>query len=316
LGRAMLFAVTLLTGRLAKFGVQTQLTWPKLVEMLGDSTPSVLDSKSFFARTKREQGELKDGPAWVPAHFDGGREDKTTGPLSCVVLDFDSIPRADESELWHTFEGYAGIIHTTASHTDAKPKVRVVLPLARPVAAKEWGATWSAVTKHFGLRGRIEADSKARNPSRLYYLPTHLSDVSPWAIHRDGAFLDALALPRPAPRAAAKAPTLKWEGDFARVARAYVQRLGPAVEGNGGDSLTYRVACLLFRDFGLSWTEGMDIFREWNNDCVPPWSDAELEAKATHALRYGTGEIGSKRTTGKNGKWDAAAVRAFVGSAQ
>lgn len=312
----MTWAVTLLTGRLAKFGVQSALTWQQLVAMLGDSTPSAIASADYFALPKRRQGELKDGPAWVPAHFSGGREDKSTGPLSCAVLDFDTLPRADESELWHTFEGYAGIIHTTASHTDARPKVRVVLPLARPVPAKEWGSTWSAITRHFGLKGRIEADSKARNPSRLYYLPTHLADVEPWAIHRDGAFFDALGLPKMAPRAPAKAPSLKWEGDFAKVARAYVQKLGPAVEGNGGDSLTYRVACLLFRDFGLSWEEGMGIFREWNNDCVPPWTEAELEAKAKHAVRYGTAEIGCKRVTGRNGKWDAAAVRAFVGSGQ
>jgi len=312
----MKWAVTMLTGRLAKSGTEGNLEWHQLVGMLGNSTCSAFKSKDYFALSKREQGEVKDGPAWVPAHFTGTREDKNTGPISCAVLDFDSLPRFSETELWDVFRGNAGIIHTTASHTEEKPKARVVLPLARPVPAKEWGRTWAAIVRHFGLKGRFEADSKARNPSRLYYLPTHLEDVLPWSVYRDGAFFDAMALPKAAPRAPAKAPALKWEGDFASVARRYVQKLGPAVEGNGGDSLTFRVACLLFRDFGLNWGEAMDIFREWNNDCVPPWSDAELEAKAQHALRYGTSEIGCKRTTGKGGRWDADAVRAYLGSAR
>jgi hypothetical protein len=53
-------------------------------------------------------------------------------------------------------------------------------------------------------------------------------------------------------------------------------------------------ACRAIRDFGLSESEAFEVLREWNQRCVPPWSDRDLLAKLHGALRYGNGAIGSK----------------------
>jgi len=60
-----------------------------------------------------------------------------------------------------------------------------------------------------------------------------------------------------------------------------------AVEGEGGDAATFRVACRL-KDFGLSQNSALRLAGlHWNDRCEPPWALDELAAKVAHAYRYG-----------------------------
>jgi hypothetical protein len=66
-------------------------------------------------------------------------------------------------------------------------------------------------------------------------------------------------------------------------ARAYLAKLAPAIEGQGGDKQTFTVACHLVIDFGLSPAESLPLMREYNERCQPPWSEAELLRKLREA---------------------------------
>ena len=70
-------------------------------------------------------------------------------------------------------------------------------------------------------------------------------------------------------------------------ARAFLQRVGPAVSGQCGDLLTFRVCCRLVRGFDLSDDEAVRVLSEWNARCEPPWSEHELRQKIANARRYG-----------------------------
>lgn len=66
-----------------------------------------------------------------------------------------------------------------------------------------------------------------------------------------------------------------------------------AVEGQGGDTTTYKVAAQC-KDYGV--TEGvafglMDTY--WNFRCSPPWGDSELQDKIHHAYKYGLEPVGA-----------------------
>lgn len=61
-------------------------------------------------------------------------------------------------------------------------------------------------------------------------------------------------------------------------------RLGPAVQGQGGDHRTFIAACV-GEDFGLSPQEFRPFFEQWNQGCEPPWSPRDLEKKLDSALR-------------------------------
>jgi len=77
-----------------------------------------------------------------------------------------------------------------------------------------------------------------------------------------------------------------------RRGRAYIATMGPAIEGQGGNDHTYRVACIL-RDFGLDESDMLAILADWNAGNAPPWPLEELERFCRNAARYATGAPGN-----------------------
>jgi hypothetical protein len=68
-------------------------------------------------------------------------------------------------------------------------------------------------------------------------------------------------------------------------ARRYLAKLPRAVSGEGGHASTFRAACLLAIGFGLDRDESLQLLREWNARCQPPWSEKELEHKVDDAMK-------------------------------
>ena len=65
-------------------------------------------------------------------------------------------------------------------------------------------------------------------------------------------------------------------GEAASQARVYIAAMPPAIEGQGGDLLTFTVACYLIRDFGLTIEEALPLLLEYNERCQPPWTQKDL----------------------------------------
>jgi hypothetical protein len=77
-------------------------------------------------------------------------------------------------------------------------------------------------------------------------------------------------------------------------AAAYIAKMGPAIQGQGGDKRTFRVACALRRDFALSEPEALNLLHHWNATCVPPWSERDLVNKLRSAAKNGSHALGAK----------------------
>jgi len=82
--------------------------------------------------------------------------------------------------------------------------------------------------------------------------------------------------------------------DVIRRAKAYLKAIPPAVSDEGGNSHTYRVCCVLLRDFALTPDEAMACLIDWNLTCAPPWSSDELKEILKHAETYAKGSTGAK----------------------
>lgn len=288
--------------------------WGGIEAMLSTSRGIGLTAAEYGKLNKAAQGAMKDGPAWIPGELVGERCDQNMRSICALVFDFDELHRRDVERLWEALWGYRGFAHTSASHTDEAPKWRVMLPLVESVAANKWTERWLGACAWLGLKGRLKPDQVAKNPSRLFYLPTNLSDVAPLWHRLEGKPFDMGAVPgRPAPppRRALPIATAWWSDDLPRQARNYLKKMGPAVEGASGDNKTYQAACVVVRDFALPESQAFELLREWNASCEPPWSDEELLAKIRHALRYGTSPMGTKRNAFHHGGIDRAAVEAF-----
>jgi hypothetical protein len=71
-------------------------------------------------------------------------------------------------------------------------------------------------------------------------------------------------------------------------ARRYLERVPPAISGQGGHVRTLLAAEHVVRGFQLDDETALDLLRECNARCVPPWSDGELWHKIHEARERGT----------------------------
>lgn len=68
-------------------------------------------------------------------------------------------------------------------------------------------------------------------------------------------------------------------------ARRYLAATPPAIEGQYGDAMTFRICCRLVGEFALGDVDAAHVLREWNSRCRPPWSDNQLSLKIRSARR-------------------------------
>lgn len=67
----------------------------------------------------------------------------------------------------------------------------------------------------------------------------------------------------------------------------YLATAPTALQGQGGDATTYKVAAKL-KDLGCSQEQTFELLSEhWNPLCEPSWDEDELAEKVSHAYRYG-----------------------------
>lgn len=76
-------------------------------------------------------------------------------------------------------------------------------------------------------------------------------------------------------------------------ARRYIAAIPPAVAGQHGDDMTFRVCCRLVRGFDLDDEMALAALMDWNVRRQPPWSEEQLRSKLAAARRYGREPIGA-----------------------
>lgn len=78
---------------------------------------------------------------------------------------------------------------------------------------------------------------------------------------------------------ASNVPSILSVSDRVKRAAAYISRMGPAIEGKGGDLHTFKVLATVLHDFDLEIDDAYPLITEWNQACQPPWEEKDLMAK-------------------------------------
>lgn len=68
-------------------------------------------------------------------------------------------------------------------------------------------------------------------------------------------------------------------------ARKYIAKMPAAVSGSGGHDRTFAVACALCIGFSLGPDDALELLREYNERCEPPWDEFDLEHKIASAMQ-------------------------------
>ena len=65
----------------------------------------------------------------------------------------------------------------------------------------------------------------------------------------------------------------------------YIDKIPPAVSGNGGHRQTFKVCMILLEGFNLSTSEAREYLEYYNRQCSPPWNSRELDHKINSAAK-------------------------------
>ena len=170
----------------------------RVADFLGEDRYMVSKNRSIEERKKKdgtirktELGKL-DIKLWAPVQWNatvGSRSEDKVRSIHALVLDLDGI--RDSESILTRLEGFTYNAHSTFSNGSPLKKghcFRVVLPLSRPVALKEWPHFWRAAIRELCP----ECDPAAKDPARFWYVPSCRDDRTGarWNRRNDGACVD------------------------------------------------------------------------------------------------------------------------------
>ena len=184
--------VTIATGssRRSTSWKNKEILWSDLVEKLGQVTRTQETAAEYSRMSKDERDNAKDVGGFVGGTLKGGRRkiDAVT-QRRLLTLDMDSIAAGEDP--WPTVEMIlccAAVLYSTHSHTTKAPRLRLVIPLSRPVSPEEYEAIARRVAGDIGID---MCDDTTYEPHRLMYWASASCDAEFRYEVQDEPWLDA-----------------------------------------------------------------------------------------------------------------------------
>lgn len=165
--------------------------WSELVERLRTAVRGTETLAEYLQLPKSKQDELKDVGGFVGGHLSGGRRKASavTG-RDVLTLDLDNIPAGGTADVLRRLDGlgcsYA--VYSTRKHEEAKPRLRVVVPLDRTASSDEYEPAARKLAEIIGIE---LCDPTTFQVNRLMYWPSCSADSQYVFTYGDKPFLSA-----------------------------------------------------------------------------------------------------------------------------
>lgn len=161
------------------------MQWSELLDRLATVTRTPETVAEYRAMPRSRQAEIKDVGGFVGGYANhGSRSDIRHRSVLCLDADF-----ADR-DLWPDWEllyGKAAAVYSTHKHTPEKPRLRLVVPLARDVSPDEYQAIGRRVAFMLGID---KFDDTSYQPQRVMYWPSCSQDGEYYFKYLDAQLLD------------------------------------------------------------------------------------------------------------------------------
>ena len=178
-------SVALGNSRKTKTWKNRQLMWSELLDRFAETTRTPETVAEYKAMSRDQQSEIKDVGGFVGGYCNNGnRSDIAFRSILCLDADY-----ADDElwEDWLLFFSNAAAVYSTHKHTPEKPRLRLVIPLARNVDPEEYQAIGRKIADSLGIE---KFDDTSYQPQRLMYWPSTSQDGKYVFRYEDGPFLD------------------------------------------------------------------------------------------------------------------------------
>ena len=163
--------VALGNNRKTKHWKNKQLQWSALLDRLASTTRTPETLAEYKAMSRDKQAAIKDVGGFVGGYCNNGsRTAVSFRSVLCLDADF------ADAELWPDWEllyGNAAAVYSTHKHTPEKPRLRLVVPLARDVSPDEYQAIGRRVAATLGID---KFDDTTYQPQRVMYWPSCSQD--------------------------------------------------------------------------------------------------------------------------------------------
>ena len=164
-----------------------EIMWSEFLDKLAATTRTRETVAEYAVMSKADRDSVKDTGGFVGGYLKGGKRNGTSVINRCLVcLDADNADPALLDDLDLTFvNAYA--LYSTHSHTPAKMRLRLIIPLSRTVTPDEYAAISRRIADDLTLS---RFDPTTFEPSRLMYWPSTPEDGEFLFHMEDAPFLD------------------------------------------------------------------------------------------------------------------------------
>ncbi len=182
-------ALTIATGRSRKETEwkNREMLWSQLVDRLSRTTRTGETFEEYKKMSKAQQGQIKDVGGFVGGTLKGGRRKSDAVVWRQVItLDADFA----KGDLWASVEimlACACVMYSTHAHSPQSPRLRLVIPLTRPITSDEYPAVARRIAADLGIDF---FDDTTYEPRRLMYWPSTAHDGEYIFKHLDDMWLD------------------------------------------------------------------------------------------------------------------------------
>lgn len=174
--------------RMDKKWKNQEMAWSDFVRRLSETQRTNETIAEYKKLPKTEQSRIKDVGGFVGGILKGGRRTaESVASRQLLTLDADFAQPDFWDLVMFTLESPAAAIYSTHKHTPEKPRLRLVLPLSRPVSPDEYQAIARRVAADIDIE---QFDDTTYQPHRLMFWPSTPVDGDYVFAYNDDAFLD------------------------------------------------------------------------------------------------------------------------------
>lgn len=149
------------------------ILYSALVEKLSSTTRTPETYAEYKKMSKAERDNIKDVGGFVGGSLKNGRRKaENVANRSLLTLDLDYV----KGDIWSSIEllwDFSVTLYSTHSHSPENPRLRLIIPLNRPVLPDEYQAVGRMIADDLGID---QFDDTTYEPSRLMYWPSTSND--------------------------------------------------------------------------------------------------------------------------------------------
>ncbi len=149
------------------------ILWSELVDKLSNTTRTPETYAEYKKMAKTEKDNIKDVGGFVGGGLKNGRRKaENVQNRTLLTLDLDYV----NGDIWSSIEllwDFSVAMYSTHTHAADNQRLRLVIPLNRPVLPDEYQAIARMIASDLGID---QFDDTTYEPSRLMYWPSTSSD--------------------------------------------------------------------------------------------------------------------------------------------